>query len=641
MTPWRVLLCALLAGGGLTVVSPSALAASSPLTWSAPVRVDDSANSLISVSCPTGDLCVAVDGAGNVVTSTNPTGGAGAWALTSTPVRWKYYGLYGVSCPSSSLCVAYDTVGDLVTSSNPTGGAAAWTLTSLSGPLSSNVNGLNGVSCPSNGFCALLAGSEVVTSSNPTGGAAAWTPYPVGASGLTALSCPSSGLCVAVDNAGNVVTSSNPTGGVAAWTVTNVDGTNSFSGVSCPASGLCVAVDTKGNVVTSTNPAGGPSAWTVTQADDFGVVTSVGCSSSGLCVLGDSAGGNVSISSSPTGGAAAWTQTHIDGSNYVYGVACVGSSLCVVGDTAGNVLTGSLTTTTAVASSQTPSTVGGSVTYTATVAPTPDGGTVAFTDNGSTLTGCGAIAVNTSTGTATCTTSYNTVGSHSIVAAYSGDTNYAASSGSLVEQVNPPPSVYTAVTPVRLLDTRNTGTTLGSGGSLNLAIGGVSVPADATAVVLNVTATDTTAASFFTVYPTGGAFPTVSNLNWLAGQTVPNLVTVSLGTGGAITIFNDAGRADAVVDLEGYFAPSTGGTAGEFVPLSPARIADTRTGSGQPNAGSHLGPGTTVNVQVTGAGLVPPTGAATAVLNVTVTRWHSDQEGWSAMDPTDDRSESS
>ncbi len=92
--------------------------------------------------------------------------------------------------------------------------------------------------------------------------------------------------------------------------------------------------------------------------------------------------------------------------------------------------------TVTVASSSNPSTVGSSVTYTAAVAPTPDGGTVAFTDNAGTLAGCGAVAVNTSTGNATCTTSYSAMGSHAILAIYSGDTNFAASSGSLTQQVN-------------------------------------------------------------------------------------------------------------------------------------------------------------------------------------------------------------
>src|ERR1035437_405360 len=91
---------------------------------------------------------------------------------------------------------------------------------------------------------------------------------------------------------------------------------------------------------------------------------------------------------------------------------------------------------TALTSSPNPSTVGQAVTYTATVSPTPDGGPVAFTDNNTTLSGCAAVAVNTSTGKATCTTSYSAVGSHAIVASYSGDPNYASSSGSLTQQVN-------------------------------------------------------------------------------------------------------------------------------------------------------------------------------------------------------------
>jgi hypothetical protein len=130
----------------------------------------------------------------------------------------------------------------------------------------------------------------------------------------------------------------------------------------------------------------------------------------------------------------------VDGSA-LYGVSCPSSGLCVAVDSIGNVVTGThlavTTTTTAVASSSNPSTVGGSVTYTATVAPTPNGGTMAFTDNAATLSGCAAVAVNTSTGKAACTTSYGAAGSHDIVASYSGDANYQASSGSLTQHVSP------------------------------------------------------------------------------------------------------------------------------------------------------------------------------------------------------------
>ena len=93
------------------------------------------------------------------------------------------------------------------------------------------------------------------------------------------------------------------------------------------------------------------------------------------------------------------------------------------------------TTSTGLASSANPSIVGASVTYTATVSPVPNGGTVSFTDNASPIAGCQSLAVNTVTGTATCTVTYSSVGSHSIVATYSGNFYYLGSSGSLTQHV--------------------------------------------------------------------------------------------------------------------------------------------------------------------------------------------------------------
>src|SRR5712692_4508339 len=194
----------------------------------------------------------------------------------------------------------------------------------------------------------------------------------------------------------------------------------------------------------------------------------------------------------------------------------------------------------------------------------------------------------------------------------------ATSSADLYTFITPTPSVYTALSPQRILDTRTNSGTLGPGGSVNLSIGGIYVPANATSVVLNVTSVDGSTAGFFTIYPTGGTTPTASNLNWTAGETVPNLVSVGLSPSGDVTIFNGLGSADAVVDLEGYFAPASGGsTSGQFVPLVPARITDTRAASGQANAGKTLAAGTTLNVQVAGAGGVPASGFSAVVLNVT------------------------
>jgi hypothetical protein len=181
------------------------------------------------------------------------------------------------------------------------------------------------------------------------------------------------------------------------------------------------------------------------------------------------------------------------------------------------------------------------------------------------------------------------------------------------------PGVYTAITPTRLLDTRGGGR-LGPGGTVSLTIGGGGiVPANATAVILNVTAVGGSTAGFFTVFPTGASLPTASNLNWVAGETVPNLVSVGLSTTGQVTIFNGLGYADAVVDLEGYFAPSGGGTAGQFVSVVPARITDTRPGSGQANAGKTLGAGNTLAVQLVGVSPIPASGVTAVVLNVTAT----------------------
>ena len=88
-----------------------------------------------------------------------------------------------------------------------------------------------------------------------------------------------------------------------------------------------------------------------------------------------------------------------------------------------------------------------------------------------------------------------------------------------------PPGTYNSLAPTRVLDTR-TGSPLGPGGSLNLQLAGTRVPSNATSVVMNLTATSTTATSWLTVYPTGSQQPTASNLNWGASQTVANLVEV-------------------------------------------------------------------------------------------------------------------
>lgn len=73
-----------------------------------------------------------------------------------------------------------------------------------------------------------------------------------------------------------------------------------------------------------------------------------------------------------------------------------------------------------------------------------------------------------------------------------------------------------------------------------------------TSVVLNVTVTNSTG-GVLTVFPDGQAVPTASNLNFVAGQTVANLVTVPV-IDGRVAFHNLAGTVDVVADLFGYFS---------------------------------------------------------------------------------------
>ncbi|KOV37121.1 hypothetical protein ADK60_05300 [Streptomyces sp. XY431] len=144
------------------------------------------------------------------------------------------------------------------------------------------------------------------------------------------------------------------------------------------------------------------------------------------------------------------------------------------------------------------------------------------------------------------------------------------------------------------------------------------VPADATAVVVNVTATNTTEDGYLTVRRDGdrpGA-PATSTLNFTAGETVSNMVTVAVTPRGAdtspqINVYNNAGTTDVVVDILGYYAPSTPQRPGQkYDPVRPTRLTDTRV------EGGRLGRGSVVTADVARRDL-GTADARAVVLNVT------------------------
>jgi hypothetical protein len=161
---------------------------------------------------------------------------------------------------------------------------------------------------------------------------------------------------------------------------------------------------------------------------------------------------------------------------------------------------------------------------------------------------------------------------------------------------------------------------LGPASTLDVQIAGQGgIPASGvSAVVLNVTVTNTTASGYLVVYARGVARPLASNLNWTAGQTVPNLVEVPVPPDGKVTVFNSQGSTDVIFDVAGYVSTAdlSSGSAGLFNPLVPARLLDTRTGTG---GATTLGAGGTISLQVTGRGNVPANGVSAVVLNVTAT----------------------
>ncbi|MFI5286797.1 MAG: IPT/TIG domain-containing protein [Candidatus Dormibacteria bacterium] len=188
---------------------------------------------------------------------------------------------------------------------------------------------------------------------------------------------------------------------------------------------------------------------------------------------------------------------------------------------------------------------------------------------------------------------------------------------------------YRAVTPFRILDTRNPGQggALGQGAIRPLQVTGVGtapVPPGATAVVFNVTEVLGSASSLLTIYPYGNPRPTASNLNFAANTVIANLVTVTLGPHngqGWVNIYNAVGTVNVAVDVEGYFTPDVASDLyGLFHPIAPVRVCDTRHGSPTPycSAKGSLGPAASMVINFATVGGIPGDGSVdAAVVNLT------------------------
>jgi hypothetical protein len=133
--------------------SDVAIASTNPTGGSAAWKSANLALEVDDVSCPTVTLCVGVDNSGNPVTTTKPTDSS--WKTTKLP---RGEGLTYVTCATNSLCVGVGG-SDVLTTTNPTGGARAWHLTHIRGTTGTR---FVAASCASASFCVAVSSDGYV-----------------------------------------------------------------------------------------------------------------------------------------------------------------------------------------------------------------------------------------------------------------------------------------------------------------------------------------------------------------------------------------------------------------------------------------------------------------------------------------------
>jgi hypothetical protein len=119
-----------------------------------------------------------------------------------------------------------------------------------------------------------------------------------------------------------------------------------------------------------------------------------------------------------------------------------------------------------------------------------------------------------------------------------------------------------------VLDTRSA-TAVPAGGTAVVDVRAAGVPADASAALLNLTATQTRGPGFLTAYPCDAGRPNASNLNMTGRGDVANFAIVRPDASGRVCVFSDV-ATHLVVDLFGSFGDV-------FEGRTPLRLLDTRT----------------------------------------------------------------
>jgi hypothetical protein len=260
---------------------------------------------LTGIACPSVSLCVATDAAGNVVTSQSPA--AGAWTVTPVDPTVTQSGtdtggsvlLRGVACPAITLCVAVDAAGNALSSTNP-GAGAPWSLAHVDADTSYGCTGaglvcqppLTGIACPSVALCAAVDfAGNVLTSTAPAGGLTPWLSVPTRGGGLASLwgiSCPTATMCATVDGYDGDVITFNPA--APSVIVTHVLPLGLF-GIWCPTAQICLASaatsDGTDELAGSSNANANEPRWSLSA---LGGINAVACPTPEVCLAADDEG---------------------------------------------------------------------------------------------------------------------------------------------------------------------------------------------------------------------------------------------------------------------------------------------------------------------------------------------------------------
>lgn len=140
-------------------------------------------------------------------------------------------------------------------------------------------------------------------------------------------------------------------------------------------------------------------------------------------------------------------------------------------------------------------------------------------------------------------------------------------------------SALVPVGPIRLADTRRSDCGCRRRDATTITVDVTdhrSVPGDAVAAALTVTALRTAVPGFVTVFPSGSALPDTSTVNTRPDRVVANTTIVPIGSDGRIAVHLSE-PTDVVVDLTAVFRPAASSRAGRLVPMAGQRLIDTRS----------------------------------------------------------------